>query len=133
VDSSVIISYEPRTSRWGPARLLATLSICLIGWAAVAVCCLCVGSTTHRFHWPVPAQLPYRLERVLVASLIGAALSSAGVVYQAILRNPLADPFLLGVSSGAMLASFVWRFSSIAALATVASALGQQTFPSPAR
>jgi iron complex transport system permease protein len=65
---------------------------------------------------------------VLMASLIGAALSGAGVVYQAILRNPLADPYLLGVSSGAMLASFVWRFSSLLIVSTAAAALGQQAF-----
>jgi iron complex transport system permease protein len=42
---------------------------------------------------------------VLLSSLVGAALSAAGVAYQAILRNPLAEPYLLGVSSGASLAA----------------------------
>jgi iron complex transport system permease protein len=103
--------------------------ICIAGWTAIALCCVCVGSTTHQFHWPVTHEiLRIRIEMVLVASLIGAALSAAGVVYQAIMRNPLADPYLLGVSSGAMLASFIWRFSSVAMLATAASALGQQLF-----
>src|SRR3981189_445947 len=41
-----------------------------------------------------------RLPRILLASLVGASLAAAGTVYQAILRNPLADPYLLGVSSG---------------------------------
>lgn len=41
-----------------------------------------------------------RLMRVLLACVAGAALSSAGVVFQGVLRNPLADPFILGVASG---------------------------------
>lgn len=42
-----------------------------------------------------------RLPRVLLAALVGACLSAAGVVYQALFRNPLADPYILGISSGA--------------------------------
>ncbi len=42
-----------------------------------------------------------RLPRVILAALIGAALACSGVVLQAILRNPLADPYILGISSGA--------------------------------
>ena len=41
-----------------------------------------------------------RLPRVLLAAVIGAALSAAGVAFQALLRNPLADPFIIGVSGG---------------------------------
>jgi iron complex transport system permease protein len=44
-----------------------------------------------------------RLPRVLLAGLVGAALSLSGVTFQAVLRNPLADPYLLGVSGGAAL------------------------------
>jgi iron complex transport system permease protein len=44
-----------------------------------------------------------RLPRILLAGLIGGALAAAGVVFQAVLRNPLADPYVLGVSSGAAL------------------------------
>jgi iron complex transport system permease protein len=42
-----------------------------------------------------------RLSRVIVAALIGATLAVAGVTFQTLLRNPLADPFILGVSGGA--------------------------------
>jgi iron complex transport system permease protein len=45
--------------------------------------------------------LEVRLPRVLLAALLGGALSVAGVVFQALLRNPLADPYVLGVSGGA--------------------------------
>lgn len=42
-----------------------------------------------------------RLPRVLLALVIGMALATAGTIFQGILRNPLADPFILGTSSGA--------------------------------
>ena len=42
-----------------------------------------------------------RLPRVGLAALVGACLAVAGVLFQALLRNPLADPFVLGVSGGA--------------------------------
>jgi iron complex transport system permease protein len=42
-----------------------------------------------------------RIPRVLLAALVGACLAGAGVLYQALFRNALADPYILGVSSGA--------------------------------
>jgi iron complex transport system ATP-binding protein len=42
-----------------------------------------------------------RLPRVLLAALVGATLSLGGLVFQALLRNPLAEPYILGVSGGA--------------------------------
>ena len=42
-----------------------------------------------------------RLPRVLLAALVGGALALSGVAYQGVFRNPLADPYLLGVASGA--------------------------------
>ena len=44
-----------------------------------------------------------RLSRVVLSGLVGAALAAAGVVFQGLLLNPLADPFTLGVSTGAAL------------------------------
>lgn len=44
-----------------------------------------------------------RLPRVLLAALAGGALALSGAVFQAMLRNPLADPYVLGISSGAAL------------------------------
>jgi iron complex transport system permease protein len=46
-----------------------------------------------------------RLPRTLLAALVGMALASSGGTFQALLRNPLADPFILGVSGGAALGS----------------------------
>lgn len=49
----------------------------------------------HQIVWMI------RMPRVLLAALVGAGLAVVGVVMQAMVRNPLADPYLLGVSSGA--------------------------------
>jgi iron complex transport system permease protein len=46
-----------------------------------------------------------RLPRVVVAMLMGMALGASGAVLQGVLRNPLADPYILGISSGASLAA----------------------------
>jgi iron complex transport system permease protein len=89
--------------------------------------CLCVGSTG--VVWPDPLTRNFRLQMVLLASLVGAALAAAGVAYQAVLRNPLAEPYLLGVSSGASLAAYMWRFPALgAALSAVGFAVTQQLF-----
>ena len=48
-----------------------------------------------------------RLPRILLGILVGASLSVAGTSFQALLRNPLADPYVLGVSSGAALGAIV--------------------------
>jgi len=54
--------------------------------------------------WPASEEAIFfqlRLPRVLAAALVGAALSAAGVLFQGLLRNPLADPYILGTSGGA--------------------------------
>jgi len=55
-----------------------------------------------------------RLPRIILAGLVGFSLSLGGVVFQALLRNPLADPFILGVSSGSAFGAILgifWGFS----------------------
>jgi iron complex transport system permease protein len=51
--------------------------------------------------------LNIRLPRILLGILVGASLSTAGAGFQALLRNPLADPYVLGVSSGAALGAIL--------------------------
>ena len=51
--------------------------------------------------------LNIRLPRILLAIFVGASLSVAGASFQALLRNPLADPYVLGISSGAAVGSIV--------------------------
>src|SRR2546430_8716614 len=67
--------------------------------------------------------LEVRLPRVLLAFLVGASLAAVGVALQALLRNPLADPYILGVSSGAALGAVLalqmgigWAFAGFSAL-----------------
>lgn len=55
------------------------------------------GSPAEDIVWRV------RLPRVALAACVGGALAVAGVLFQALLRNPLADPYILGVSGGAAL------------------------------
>ncbi len=51
--------------------------------------------------------LEIRLPRVILAGLVGAALATAGATYQGLFRNPLADPYLIGVAQGASLGAVV--------------------------
>jgi iron complex transport system permease protein len=51
--------------------------------------------------------LSLRLPRAILAGLVGAGLSVSGATFQALLRNPLADPYLLGVSSGAAVGAII--------------------------
>ncbi len=60
-----------------------------------------LGDTSHWTLTPDDIVWNLRLPRVLLAILVGAALSVVGVVAQAMMRNPLADPYVLGISSGA--------------------------------
>ena len=56
------------------------------------------GTAMHDVVWLI------RLPRLVLAAAVGMALSVSGVVMQAIVKNPLADPYILGISSGASLA-----------------------------
>ena len=67
---------------------------------------------------PIVGQI--RLPRVLMAVLVGAALGTAGAVYQGLFRNPLADPYLMGAASGA-------AFGATLALSLTGSLAGAYT------
>lgn len=85
------------------ARLLLTVGLFILAWAAVVALCSLVP-------WWLPLSQPVwqvRMYRLLSASLVGAALSVAGVVLQSLLRNPLASPEVLGISSGATVAALL--------------------------
>ncbi len=73
------------------------------GWSAI------VDVLLGRASEPVRAiLLDVRLPRILLAAAVGAALAGAGTAFQAILRNPLADPYILGVSGGAALGAAIF-------------------------
>jgi iron complex transport system permease protein len=92
---------------FGGAALAATLGAPLVGATPIDL-----GRVFDRsvpFADNVDAQIFFiaRLPRAISAALVGSALASAGVVFQALLRNPLATPFTLGVSAGAALGAML--------------------------
>ncbi len=98
-----------------PARALTILSVLLLAALASLVVAAAVGSVAiaPRDWWPAlhdamgaPSTLfgtlvDLRVTRALSAMATGASLALAGLLLQALLRNPLADPYVLGVSGGA--------------------------------
>lgn len=63
-----------------------------------------------------------RLPRVVLAGLVGAALAASGAVYQTLFRNPLADPYVVGVAPGAALGAVAAIAAGLAGLAVSAAA-----------
>ena len=70
--------------------------------------------------------LGIRLPRILLAILVGAALAVAGTGLQALLRNPLADPYVLGISSGAAVGAIfaLWVGGRVASASPLAAFVG---------
>jgi len=108
------------TRRWAPARLLF-LTVLLLGgsilaalsWGSVAISWRAMPTLFWQWVSGVPLSPPamvlweIRLPRILLAGLIGGVLAVVGASLQALLRNALADPYVLGVSSGAALGAVV--------------------------
>jgi iron complex transport system permease protein len=106
------------TGQSRPARAIAVTAVLLVvavlagislGPAAVPLGQVLASIAAH-LPWHPPVQVPpadaaivwqIRLPRVLLGGLVGAMLASAGAAYQGVFRNPLADPYLLGVAAGA--------------------------------
>jgi iron complex transport system permease protein len=108
---------NPALARALPRRRALLLVGLLVGLLALFVLSLAVGSVsiplneivtallggeTSRASWTLIV-LNFRLPRALTAALVGAALGVSGLMMQTLFRNPLADPFVLGISSGASL------------------------------
>jgi iron complex transport system permease protein len=89
------------------AMIVAVLVAPFIG--ATPIRAAAVFSPTVPFAENVDAQIFFiaRLPRALAAALVGGTLAAAGVVFQGLLRNPLATPYTLGVSSGAALGAML--------------------------
>ena len=85
--------------------LILLLIVVLFGLACSFVGIVSLPFDWSRSFWDWPiwrSQLWHnRLSRLSAAGLVGAALASAGLALQGLLRNPLADPYVLGISSGA--------------------------------
>ncbi|MBT1727019.1 FecCD family ABC transporter permease [Enterobacter quasimori] len=100
------MSQRVTVSLWLLAALLSLLTFTATGFGALRlpISLLWSGSDEAlRQIW-----LTIRLPRVLLALVIGGSLALAGCVMQGLFRNPLADPGLLGISSGAALAVALW-------------------------
>ncbi len=99
-----------------------------LGAAALAVFMVCLGFGTEAISFPQVATLlvqglvaesgtqdttqsiilwQVRVPRVLLAFMVGGSLAAVGAALQALLRNPLADPYVIGISSGAALGAAV--------------------------
>jgi iron complex transport system permease protein len=116
----------------GGALLLAVILVLGVGLGSTQVS---VGDTAailaHRLlglpipqTWPATAEtivFDIRLPRVLTAMLVGGGLAMAGTVFQAVLRNPLADPYVIGTAAGA---SFGAALGIVAPLLVPALAIG---------
>ena len=115
--SNVAAAYRPRRA----VRVRLAWTLASFGTLAVLACLLAplAGSTPIRLSAVFDRSIPYadnidaqifwvaRLPRVLAAALVGSSLALAGVVFQALLRNPLASPDTLGVSAGASLGAMI--------------------------
>lgn len=100
------MSRRSTLSLWLLAALLTVMTLMATGFGALRlpVSLLWNGSDDALLQiW-----LTIRLPRVLLALVIGGSLALAGCVMQGLFRNPLADPGLLGISSGAALAVALW-------------------------
>lgn len=110
--------HSPLTLR----TMLLTLGSLFAGLVLVAFLSLVLGTTRISFGEVVSALfrtsdhtddavrtiiLQIRLPRVLLAMIVGAGLSVAGATFQALLRNPLAEPYILGISSGGTVGALV--------------------------
>ncbi len=95
-------------------------------WLVAAAAAVVVGGRLWSWgSWnQVEDVLRLRLEWVMTASVVGAALALSGLAFQALLRNPLAEPYILGVSGGAGLGFILSSLLLSAVLAPVFGFLG---------
>jgi iron complex transport system permease protein len=86
----------------------------LIGTESISLKAVFGGASTQESVNPdYEIFVKVRLPRIILACLVGAALACSGVVFQALLRNPLADPYILGISSGAGLGVIIAVISGL--------------------
>lgn len=106
---------SPNRRRWVLPVLLAVLAGTVVAGVAVGTVSIPPLTSVRLFAWKLnlvsrPRSIPpstevilfqLRLPRVLLAGIVGAGLAAAGALFQALFRNPMADPAIIGVSSGA--------------------------------
>src|SRR5262245_39276358 len=89
------------------AAVIVVFAAPFIGSTSISVAR--VFSSTLPFAGNVDAQIFFlaRLPRAVAAAVVGGSLAAAGVILQGLLRNPLATPYTLGVSTGAALGAMI--------------------------
>jgi iron complex transport system permease protein len=124
----ILIGYSARMGRMRPKHLVALLAA--VSVAAIAAS-LTLGSSGLDSPWqrlvdgdPMVHTIVWelRMPRALAAFGAGVVLALAGVLMQALLRNPLADPYVLGVSGGAAVGALGVMLAGAAGLAVDAAA-----------
>src|SRR5437868_11607299 len=97
-----------------PKRFWLSLICCAAIFIAVSIAAPLIGSAHIDYRRALNGQSPdheimfyARIPRVLLAILAGGALTLTGVLFQALLRDPLAEPFTLGISSGSSLGAVI--------------------------
>lgn len=114
----------------GTVVLIVTMLVCcLIGTETVSLRAVFAKTEALQSNPDYEIFVRIRLARVILAVIVGAALACSGAVFQGLLRNPLADPYILGISSGAGLGAMlavilgvqwtVWGRSPIAVFAFI--------------
>lgn len=105
--------------RWGAILAILALALLVAAGAALSVGSGPAAGSGVIARWfegtdPLARLILFdvRLPRVLLAAIVGAALSASGVAFQATLRNPLADPYILGVSGGAALGAVLFTVAA---------------------
>lgn len=91
------------------AGFVVVLALCVLGSLMIGSSTIPAGQVIHLLQHPDDSNDSYivnelRMTRTVIGILVGVALAVAGAVMQAVTRNPLADPGLLGVNAGASLA-----------------------------
>lgn len=129
-----ILQALPRLGLYGTGLILLALSVLsAVGLGAVQIPLETVASIFVHKLWPDVLEVTWsrgreniiweiRFPRAILAALVGAGLGMVGAALQAVTRNPLADPHLLGISSGA-------AFGAILALLHTGLFLGLATVP----
>jgi iron complex transport system permease protein len=109
---------------WLPLLLLLCVvafiaSLCAGSLAidATEVFSIVCGGGDNQIHRTIVMHI--RLPRVILAALVGMTLSISGCSFQAVLRNPLADPYILGVSGGAALGAVIALYLGVASPVSV--------------
>jgi len=126
----------PRLAGWLPAVLLLLLLVAVLISAGIGAVSLPLRSLTayavgmeHLTADQATILWVIRLPRIFAAVIVGSCLSTAGLLFQGLFRNPLADPYVIGSSGGAVLGAslgiFVvpaFTFAGFSAIAVMAFA-----------